>query len=246
MIAAWNPDATASSQAANATTVLPEPTSPCSSRCIGCGSARSRAISAIARRCAPVGENGSAPRKRVSALSGALGRGQRQARLAPRRAAPARQPELQEEELVEHQAPLRRRGALVERAHRRGRQLGRRQVQRARAPPPASRARSALGDGARHAVGHLAGEALGDHAAQLLDGARRHALDLGVAHAHARRGALAVVGRGSRGGSSRARPCDRAPRPRRGSARRRRSAAACRRRSGTSARRARRRRRRRR
>ena len=40
------------SAASAATTVLPEPTSPCSSRCIGCGSARSARISANARCCA--------------------------------------------------------------------------------------------------------------------------------------------------------------------------------------------------
>src|SRR5438445_390803 len=42
-----------------ATTVLPEPTSPCSKRFIGWPAARSRRISAMTFRCAPVSSNGS-------------------------------------------------------------------------------------------------------------------------------------------------------------------------------------------
>ena len=44
----------------SATTVLPDPTSPCSSRCIGAGRARSAVISAMARVWSPVSGNGSA------------------------------------------------------------------------------------------------------------------------------------------------------------------------------------------
>ena len=47
-----------------ATTVLPEPTSPCSSRCIGCGAARSASISPITRCWAFVSGNGRASWKR--------------------------------------------------------------------------------------------------------------------------------------------------------------------------------------
>ena len=50
-----------------ATTVLPQPTSPCTSRTIGRSRARSRSTSASARRCAPVSANGSDSRKRARA-----------------------------------------------------------------------------------------------------------------------------------------------------------------------------------
>ena len=46
--------------ASAATTVLPEPTSPCSRRCIGTSRCRSVAISWPTRRCASVSENGKA------------------------------------------------------------------------------------------------------------------------------------------------------------------------------------------
>ncbi len=59
---AWWPSATAPIIAARATTVLPEPTSPCSSRAIGCGRPRSSSIASRAARCAPVSSNGSVPR----------------------------------------------------------------------------------------------------------------------------------------------------------------------------------------
>ena len=57
---------TAPSRAASATTVLPEPTSPCSSRCIGKGPARSATIRARARRWALVSSKGRPARKRVT------------------------------------------------------------------------------------------------------------------------------------------------------------------------------------
>ena len=57
--AAWAPDSTARSIAYSATTVLPEPTSPISSRCIGRSEAMSSSITAIAVRWSPVGVNGS-------------------------------------------------------------------------------------------------------------------------------------------------------------------------------------------
>ena len=49
--AAWPPASTTSAIAISATTVLPEPTSPCSSRSIRASPARSRSISASASRC---------------------------------------------------------------------------------------------------------------------------------------------------------------------------------------------------
>ena len=49
MNAPWWPPSTAASSVHTATTVLPAPTSPCSSRCIGWGAARSPPISAIGR-----------------------------------------------------------------------------------------------------------------------------------------------------------------------------------------------------
>ena len=59
MSAAWRPCSTARSIACSATTVLPEPTSPMSSRCIGRSRARSASISAIAVSWSGVGSNGS-------------------------------------------------------------------------------------------------------------------------------------------------------------------------------------------
>ena len=64
MMAAWNPLWTPTSNAATATTVLPEPTSPWSSRCMGAGAAMSAPISSITRRWAPVGLNGRPSMKR--------------------------------------------------------------------------------------------------------------------------------------------------------------------------------------
>ena len=58
------PASTARSSVASATTVLPEPTSPWSSRCIGVVRARSRSISAIACSWASVSVNGSTSRYR--------------------------------------------------------------------------------------------------------------------------------------------------------------------------------------
>ncbi len=54
------PASTTCSMPRRAHTVLPEPTSPCSSRCIGCESARSAAISAPTWRCPAVSSYGSA------------------------------------------------------------------------------------------------------------------------------------------------------------------------------------------
>ncbi|MNN37120.1 hypothetical protein D3C81_1510520 [compost metagenome] len=52
------PRSTASMPASAATTVLPEPTSPCTRRSMGCARARSLRISSNTRCCAPVRRNG--------------------------------------------------------------------------------------------------------------------------------------------------------------------------------------------
>ena len=72
--------------ASAATTVLPEPTSPCSSRCMGAWRPRSRAISARTRCCAPVSVNGSAPSKRSAKGSEPLGFGSKSGACKPARA----------------------------------------------------------------------------------------------------------------------------------------------------------------
>ena len=64
--APWCPLWTAPSRAARATTVLPEPTSPWSSRCMGKGPARSATITASVRRCAVVSSKGRAAKKRAT------------------------------------------------------------------------------------------------------------------------------------------------------------------------------------
>ena len=66
--APWWPPSTAVSKAATATTVLPDPTSPCRSRCIGCGPAMSARISAIARSWAPVRVKGKAGAEAIHQL----------------------------------------------------------------------------------------------------------------------------------------------------------------------------------
>ena len=59
----------ATSMACNATMVLPEPTSPCSSRRMGLGSRMSATISPSARFCAAVGWKGSTSRMASRTLS---------------------------------------------------------------------------------------------------------------------------------------------------------------------------------
>ena len=66
------PWAIARSAARAATSVLPEPTSPCTRRIIGTSSAISRSISATTRACAPVGLNGKAARSLFFSASLAL------------------------------------------------------------------------------------------------------------------------------------------------------------------------------
>ena len=61
--AACPPLSTTANIARSATTVLPEPTSPCKSRCIGWGCAKSSSISFITASWPPVSPNGSAASK---------------------------------------------------------------------------------------------------------------------------------------------------------------------------------------
>ncbi len=100
MIAPWQPFATASHSAAAATAVLPEPTSPCSSRPIGRSQARSARISARARLCAAVISNGSACEEGRQPL---LVRGERYGRHALEPLASGQHAQLQHEEFVEAQ-----------------------------------------------------------------------------------------------------------------------------------------------
>jgi hypothetical protein len=66
MNAPWCPPSTAHSSVHNATSVLPAPTSPCSSRCMGWGAARSPPISAMAASWSAVSVNGSRATKASS------------------------------------------------------------------------------------------------------------------------------------------------------------------------------------
>ena len=62
MNATCRPFSIATSAASSATMVLPAPTSPCSSRFIGCGRCRSSTISLSACFCPAVSRNGSTAR----------------------------------------------------------------------------------------------------------------------------------------------------------------------------------------
>ena len=100
--AAWPPDSTARSIAYSATTVLPEPTSPISRRCIGRSDATSSSSVAIARCWSPVGVNGSESRsQRAVSSPGALNALRPRALAAARAAAQER--DLQQQELVERE-----------------------------------------------------------------------------------------------------------------------------------------------
>jgi hypothetical protein len=91
-----------SSMAKSATTVLPEPTSPCSSRFMRRGAVMSAKISASTRVCAPVSSNGSA---RYSGAMSVVRARERDAPAARRVALPhAGVQQLQEEQLIEGQA----------------------------------------------------------------------------------------------------------------------------------------------
>ena len=83
--AAWPPESTTRSIARSATTVLPEPTSPWSSRCIGCPAARSARISSPTARWPAVSVNGSRASKGSSSPPSRPVRGRRGPAAAPAR-----------------------------------------------------------------------------------------------------------------------------------------------------------------
>ena len=141
------PASTARSSVASATTVFPEPTSPCSSRCIGVV-LREVAVDLGDRLLLGLGER---EREHLAvALQQLAGRRQRlgDERLPLGRA--ARERELEDEELVEGEPPppllrLLRRARPVQRDERVGAQrqpLGRRRARRAAHRPPRGRARA--------------------------------------------------------------------------------------------------------
>ena len=90
MNATCSPFSIATSAASSATIVLPAPTSPCSSRFIGCGRCMSSTISLSACRCPGVSLNGSTARADSRMRSSTRDRRRLRARAAPPGAAPAR------------------------------------------------------------------------------------------------------------------------------------------------------------
>ena len=109
--AACAPFSTARSAASAATTVLPEPTSPCTSRIIGRSRARSAAISPHVRCCAPVSRNGSCARQRSTRSRAAR---QRPRIVAVRGLAQQAQADLVREQFLEREPPLGRVPARVQ------------------------------------------------------------------------------------------------------------------------------------
>jgi hypothetical protein len=87
-----------------ATTVLPQPTSPCTRRIIGTSRARSCSTSSSTRRCAPVSANGSEAMNRGASCRGV---GQRFRRLALHTLLQLLQRELVRQQFLEGQAALR-------------------------------------------------------------------------------------------------------------------------------------------
>ena len=109
--AACTPCRQATIAAIQATIVLPLPTSPCRSRCIGCGFPRSFRISLTTRRWAPVSSNGS---RRLISSTISRSHGKRN-RLLPLRSRPPKgERPLKGEKLAEDQAPLLGRGEFPE------------------------------------------------------------------------------------------------------------------------------------
>ena len=110
--APWWPPCTATSRALTATRVLPDPTSPCSNRCMGTGAARSASTSAMARSLRPgEGERQvveEAADQVAAQVVGHAHRGPFELALAPD------ERDLHPQQLVEHQ-PAPGRGRLAER-----------------------------------------------------------------------------------------------------------------------------------
>ena len=112
MNATCRPFSIATSAASSATIVLPAPTSPCSSRFIGCGRCRSSTISLSAVRCPGVSLNGSTWRADSRMRSSTDDR--HRLALGCRRPAAGHHPHLKQKRLLEDQPPLRRRGEPVQ------------------------------------------------------------------------------------------------------------------------------------
>ena len=112
MKADWWPFSRTTTIARSATSVLPEPTSPWTSRFMGWGERRSSAISRSTRLCAPVSGKG---RIRFTA-SRAASRTSKAARFLSARSAAAApgEAELEEEQLLEDEAHVARRAEAVE------------------------------------------------------------------------------------------------------------------------------------
>ena len=122
------PDSIACSAASAATIVLPEPTSPCSSRCIGDARFKSCAISRHTRSCARVSLNGA----RSSNLPGQrAGAGQHRRAAQRARLAMRLERQLLREQLVELEPRPRRMRARIERVLRQLGQARRRRMQEA-------------------------------------------------------------------------------------------------------------------
>ena len=102
--AAWKPASTTSAAASAATIVLPEPTSPCTRRIIGCGTARSRAHFAEDAPLRAGQREAGAGEQRPGELAVAR---ERQGGIAADRRAQLPERELLREQLLEGEAPLR-------------------------------------------------------------------------------------------------------------------------------------------
>ena len=120
--------------------VLPEPTSPWSSRRMGTVRPRSRSISPMTRSCAPVGANGRPRRKPVGEVAGR--RRAARARALPVLRAPApQQGQLQEQQLLEGKAGP----GLLGFAQVRGKVAGQNGLGPAGVTPPGEQSRRAAG-----------------------------------------------------------------------------------------------------
>ena len=178
MNATCRPLSIACSAASAATIVLPLPTSPCSSRCIGVARFRSCAISRHTRSCARVSLNGTrASSASVSApRAGQHRRALRRARLAVRL-----QRQLLREELVELEPRPRGMRARLERALRERRQARRRRVQEqdrvAELPEMPARDQASRAASRRVSAGSRGERARDDLAQRLLREARRRRID---------------------------------------------------------------------
>ena len=148
MKATCRPFSIATSAAISATIVLPEPTSPCSRRFIGCGRCMSVTISRMTVFWSPVSLNGRI-RRTASRVSSVTTTGAPLA-LGVGAAPPQHDPELEQEELLEDQPAVRRRSERV--------QLGDRGVRgRESAPARARRAVRSASAAARTAAGSGSG-----------------------------------------------------------------------------------------